>query len=102
MQYQLVVQIKLARSEDFSRLVNWENALTEQLGTSAKVDGHDMGAGEFNLFIYTDDQSGAFRRIQSLPDTRPLSASMAAAYRPVDCEDYIILWPPDLKRFDIA
>jgi hypothetical protein len=102
MQFQLVVQIKPATSDDFNRLVNWENTLIKILATSAEVDGHDLGAGEFNIFIYTDDPSCTFHKIQSLPDTKPLSASMAAAYRPVDGEDYIILWPPDSKRFDIA
>jgi len=102
MRYQLVVQIKPATSADLNRLVNWENALIEYLATTAEVDGHDLGDGEFNMFIYTDDPSGTFRRIQSLPDTRRLSASMAAAYRSVDGGDYIIIWPPDLKRFDIA
>jgi hypothetical protein len=66
------------------------------------VDGHDLGAGEFNIFLFTDDPSGTFRSIQALPETGALSPSMAAAYRPVDGEDYIVLWPPGSTRFNIA
>ena len=102
MRYRLVVQIKPASSEDLNRLVNWEEALIVDLATSAEVDGHDLGAGEFNIFIFTDDPSGTFRRIQGLPATRAMSASMAIAYRPVDGEDYIALWPRDSTRFNIA
>jgi len=102
MRHQLLVQIKPASAEDFHQLVKWEDALAEQLATSAEVDGHDLGAGEFNIFIFTDDPSDTFRRIQSLPETRSLSASMSAAYRLVDGEDYTVLWPRDLTRFNIA
>ena len=70
MRYQLVVQIKPAQPDDFDRLVNWENALIEHLAMSAEADGHDLGAGEFNVFIFTDDPSGTFRKIQSLPETQ--------------------------------
>ena len=102
MQYQLVVQIKPASADDFHRLVKWEEALAEQLATSAEVDGHDLGAGEFNIFIFTDHPSDTFRRIQSLPATTSLSATMSAAYRLVDGEDYTVLWPRGLTRFNIA
>jgi hypothetical protein len=102
MRYQLVVQIKPASSDDFNRLVDWEDTLIEHLAGSAEVDGHDLGAGEFNVFIFTNDPSDTLRSIQSLPETRPLSASLAAAYRPIDGEDFIILWPRDSKKFDIA
>jgi hypothetical protein len=102
MQYQLVVQIKPASSDDFDRLVSWENSLIEYLATSAEVDGHDLGAGEFNIFIFTDDPSGAFRKIQGLTETRLLLPLMAAAYRPVDGGDYIVLWPRGSTRFNVA
>jgi hypothetical protein len=59
-----------------------------QLATSTEVDGHDLGAGEFNIFIFADDPSDTFHRIQGLRETRSLSARMSAAYRLVDGEDY--------------
>jgi hypothetical protein len=102
MRYQLVVQIKPANANDFHRLVNLEDALAEKLATSAEVDGHDLGAGEFNIFIFTDDPTDTFRRIQGLPEAISLFAALSAAYRPVDGEDYTVLWPRGLAQFNIA
>jgi hypothetical protein len=102
MRYQLVVQVKPATSEDFGRLVNWEDALAEHLASSADVDGHDLGAGEFNIFIFSENPSATFRTIQAVPQTSLLQLSIVAAYRPIDGEEYVVLWPPDLKGFSIA
>ena len=102
MRYQLVLQIKPATSDDFNRLVSWEIALTEYLATSAEVDGHDLGAGEFNIFILTDDPSATFRSIQDLTVTRSLMPSMVAAFRPIDDDGYVVLWPNDATKFNIA
>src|SRR5579859_2174723 len=102
MRYQLVVQIRPACSKDFDRLVNWEAALIGHLATSAELDGHDLGTGEFNLFIFTDNPTDTFRKIQGAPETESFSQSITAAYRPVDGEDYVVIWPHGLKRFEIA
>jgi hypothetical protein len=102
LQYQLVVQVKDVGSGDFERLVNWENALAEYLGPSATVDGHDLGAGEFNVFIFTDDPVGTFQSIRGFAEARPPPESMAAAYRLVNSDEYIVLWPPESLSFDIA
>lgn len=89
LQNQLVMQIKPASSRDLDLLVNWENALIEHLAGSAEVDGHDLSAGEFNIFTLTNDPSNIFKRIQSLPETRPFSALIEASYRPVDGDDFV-------------
>jgi hypothetical protein len=102
MRYQLVVQVEPATSNDFDSLVNWEDALIKHLGSSAEVDGHDLGAGEFNIFMFTDDPFATFGSIQSLPETMPFSTLMRVAYRPVDSKSYIVLWPIDSTPFDIA
>ena len=47
------------------------------------------------------DPFGTFRRIQDLL-RQERCRSMAIAYRPVDGEDYIVLWPRDSTRFNIA
>jgi hypothetical protein len=100
MRYQLVVQIRPASSDDSAFELG--GRIIEHLATSADVDGHDLGAGEFNIFIFTDDPSGTFCSIQALPETRSLSPAMTAAYRPVDGEDYIVLWPRNSTLFNIA
>ena len=96
------MQVKEVGSGDFERLVSWENALAEYLGTSAAVDGHDLGAGEFNVFIFTDDAVATFQNIRLFAEARPLPQSMAAAYRLINIDEYIVLCPPESIRFDIA
>ena len=93
MRFQVVVSIKPATSADFDLPVNWEDVLISRLADSADVDGHDLGAGEFNVFILTDDPSGTFKAIQSLPETKQLARSMECSYRTIFGNDYTILWP---------
>ena len=33
---------------------------------------------------------------------RPLPNAMAAAYRQIDSDEYIVLWPPNLSGFSIT
>jgi len=62
--YQLVVQFKHVSSDDFGELVDWEQALADHLAASASIDGHDLGAGEFNLFLFTDNATVTFSHIR--------------------------------------
>lgn len=102
MQYQLSVQIKGVNSEDFNRLVRWENDLATPLAPFADVDGHDFGSGEFNIFIFTNDPIVTFRKVQEFTEVRPLPQAMAAAYRQIDGDEYVVLWPPDPAEFSIS
>ena len=101
-QYQLVVLVKSVRSEDLNWLVQWENDISTQLGPSVDVDGHDFGSGEFNIFILTSDPTASFRKVQEFVAMRPLPNAMAAAYRQIDSDEYIVLWPPNLSGFSIT
>lgn len=102
MQYQLVVQIKGVNSEDFDRLIQWENDLATPLAPFADVDGHDFGSGEFNIFILTNEPIATFSKVQEFYEVRPLPQAMAAAYRQINSDEYIALWPPDSAGFSIA
>jgi hypothetical protein len=101
-QYQLAVQVKSDRSVDFDWLVQWENDLAAQLAPSADVDCHDFGSGEFNIFILTSDPTASFRKVQEFVAIHPLPNTMAAAYRQIDSDEYIVLWPPYSAGFSIA
>ncbi|MGB6686365.1 MAG: ABC transporter [Terracidiphilus sp.] len=102
MLYQLVIQFHPAGALDLEKLVAIEDALTHKLGDSASVDGHDTGSGEFNIFILTADPNGSFQRAQRLLEEDRLLGKMNVAYRDIDGEDYVILWPPNLTEFKIA
>lgn len=101
MQYQLVIQFR-PTAPDFEKLVSIEDALIDELGDSASVDGHDIGSGEFNIFIFTDNPNGTFQRVQKLLQGTKPDGAMNVAYRDTDGEDYIALWPPNLAKFKVA
>ena len=61
--YQLVLQFCGDSLQDLDELIALEDELIEQLGDSADVDGHDVGSGETNIFIFTSDPKQTFERI---------------------------------------
>ena len=82
-------------------MVALEYFLTKQLTELAKVDGHDIGSGEINIFIFTDIPLEVFSVINIilLPRYKKI---LRAAYRESTGKEYVILWPPNLKYFQIA
>jgi hypothetical protein len=52
-----------------------------------------------NIFILTDDPIAAFRIVQQMEESLRPSKNMKAAYRLIEREDYVCLWPPDLDHF---
>ena len=87
--------------DDFDRLVALENSLIEELDGLAAIDGHDFGLGEFNLFILTDDPTESFNKAHRLVTKQGIRNAMRSAYRQVEGEDYLILWPSSLKEFKV-
>ena len=102
MKFQLVIQFRPTESVNFDQWVAIEDALIDVLGNFASVDGHDMGSGEFNIFVRTDSPIAAFQRAQLLLQRMKPEGSMNVAYRSVNDGDYIMLWPPHLPEFSIA
>jgi hypothetical protein len=60
MRYQLVLQFRGDSLADCDQMVALEDRLIEELGRSAKKDGHDCGSGETNIFIFTTDPAATF------------------------------------------
>ena len=87
--------------EDFDRLVALEDRLIEKLGDVVAVDGHDFGSGEFNIFILTDDPATVFGRAHGIVVNQGVSNVMRSAYREMDGENYVILWPASLTEFSV-
>jgi len=97
MNYQLVLQFRGDTLEDFDELIAFENELIEELGDSADVDGHDMGSGERNIFIFTSDPKRTFSQAKPVLERAQILQSVTAAYRPVEGEAYTIIWPEGSK-----
>jgi hypothetical protein len=60
--YQLVLQFS-SSTVTLDELIAIEDALSEKLGASATVDGHDFGSGEGNVFILTGDPTATLQRL---------------------------------------
>ncbi len=74
-------------------MVALEDELITELGDSADVDGHDAGSGETNIFILTDDPVATFQRSLRTLERRQTLRRVTAAYRLVEGEEYIVVWP---------
>ena len=92
----VVLQFAAASTEDFDRLVALEDTLIGELDDLATVDGHDFGLGEFNIFILTDDPAESFDKAHRVLADQGVPNAMHSAYRQLDGEDYVILWPSSL------
>jgi hypothetical protein len=98
--YQLVMQVPEA-SLGYDDLVQLEDLLINELDDEADVDGHDVGCGEINFFILTNEPTSCFEKAKGLLSGK-IMAEMRAAYREVGGEDYVVLWPPSLREFRVA
>lgn len=101
MEYQLVLQFSAHSMSDFDRLVALETTLIEKLRDIATIDGHDFGAGKFNMFLLTDDPSAAFTEAHQIALNEAIPNDLRAAYRRIDSEDYVTLWPLSLIDFGL-
>ncbi len=102
MKYQLVLQMPFAALTDYDDMIRFEGAVTKELGVLGSVDGHDAGSGEMNIFLLTDDPAAAFDRIKPLAEAQGLLAKLVAAYREVDGEEYVVVYPPGRTDFAVA
>ena len=102
MMYQLVIQWPASSIRNYDELTSIEDTLIDNLNDGSKVDGHDAGSGEVNIFIHTDNPRSTFNVVMSIVDALGFWADSRVAYREMTGDDYTILWPEGLYEFDIA
>ena len=95
MDYQLVFQFRGDSLADYDAMITLEDELIALLRDSAKVDGHDVGSGETNIFIFTDDPATTFARARPVLAGRGCLQAVTAAYRKAGGEQYTVIWPED-------
>lgn len=93
MRYQLVLQFRGDSLSDYDALVVLENELIRDLGTTARVDGHDLGSGEANIFILTSDPHQTFRQAKSRLEGSGRLQNVKAAFREVGSDLLTVIWP---------
>jgi hypothetical protein len=72
------------------------------LPRGAKLDGHDSGLGEFNVFVHTNEPVAVFQPISELIRRLHPGITFSAAYRDFTEDDYTVLWPPSLTKFVVS
>jgi len=102
--YQLVVQFKVEDegTDGLSLLDALEENLEEIDDGRALFDGHDIGSGEVNFFIMTNEPTSTFARLRPLLEGKGLLNRSEIAYRELDDENFSPLWPPGLKHFEVT
>ena len=100
--HQLVIQFPEVAFPEFDALVRFEDALCKALSARHEVDGHDIGSGEVNFFVLTDDPGLAFSEVRKAMGESPVHPDVRAAARPIDGEDYEPVWPiGDTRTFTV-
>ena len=61
MEYMLVLQWpSSSTAKELDLLISREDQIREDIGDHGNVDGHDIGSGEMNIFIFTEDPKATF------------------------------------------
>jgi hypothetical protein len=103
MKYQLVLQWPCQPgAADYDQLVSMEEAIAECLSSESEVDGHDIGSGEMNIFVLTDEPILSFERIKEVLGKYHAWTDVRIAYREASGDMYTILWPAHLTEFRVA
>jgi hypothetical protein len=97
----LVLQWPASSLKDYDTMVQIEETLTNRLTTTHDVDGHDMGSGEMNIFVITENPKDAFNEMKAILGSRDFWVDAKVAYRNVNKDEYTILWPEDLAHFEV-
>jgi hypothetical protein len=102
LKYQLVLRFR-SDVVDYDELISIEDELSEVVSAPAVVDGHDLGSGEGNIFILTDNPGATFESV--LPVLKDLSRDrdVTVAHRLLVGEEFTVIWPNGFKgEFDVA
>ena len=103
MRYQLILQFRGSSLEDYDTMVALEEELISELGVTARVDGHDLGSGEANIFIFTADPRQTFRQAMPALDRCGGLKNVKAAFREVGSDFLTVIWPEGAsEKFTIA
>jgi len=101
LKYQLVVQWPASSIDDYDALISVEDALIEGLPSDAEVDGHDVGAAQANIFILTNSPRMTLHVVRAILEARDSLVGVRIAFRDREGNEYTVLWPPGLKKFEV-
>jgi hypothetical protein len=99
---QLVFQWPALSEAHYRLLLAIEETIRHGLGTIGLVDGYDIGAGEMNVFIHSDDPQGTLEKTMSLIQGRYDLKELLVGYRNFEDGDYTPVFPPGLTALRVA
>ncbi|HVB66062.1 MAG TPA: hypothetical protein VND01_00030 [Candidatus Acidoferrales bacterium] len=102
MKYQFILQWSASVINDYDSLIAIENFLIENLTEGNEVDGHDAGSDEMNIFIQTGDPDRTFLEVKTILNRNNSWGNVRIAYRKLTDNKYTILWPRELKHFNVV
>jgi hypothetical protein len=102
MKFQMVLQWPASSMNDYDEMVGLEDLLIEGLSKRCKVDGHVFGSNEVNIFIHTGDPRRAFEEIRTILSGQRLWSDTRIAYRQIDGNKYMVIWPEGATTFNIS
>jgi hypothetical protein len=85
---------------DFDRLLHVEETLIQAFSQNnfAEVDGHDVGQGRFNIFIYPTSTWGpVIERVEAFLKLRGVLKEALIVKRLKSSEKYVVVWPKDFS-----
>jgi hypothetical protein len=101
-EFQLVLQFKPWGDRPPDDLVAVEDRLDALVDLDADVDGHDLGSGEANIFIFTSDPIRTVTQCMPAVSAEGLLPLLSAAYRRVGEDRYVRVWPlGDTTAFEV-
>ena len=93
MRYVLIVQFPETYFASHAELSAFEQRLVACMPRTCEVDGHDIGSGTTNFFVFTRAPLAAHRAFRKYLGTRAVERHLRIAFRPVDGQDYPNIWP---------
>lgn len=91
--FQLVIQFPQDFFPTFDEMIAFEDRLIACMPKTCDVDGHDIGSGTINFFVYTDAPEAAHRTFRKYLGTNAVERRLRIAYRTVKGETFTNLWP---------
>jgi hypothetical protein len=99
---QLVFHWPASSEADYRLLLAVEETIRPGRGPIGLVDGHDIGAGEMQVFIHTDDRQGTFEKTMSLIQGQYDVKELMVGCRNFADRDYTPVFAPGLSVFRVA
>ncbi len=93
MEFVLVLQFPEKTPELLPALEELTELLSDALGESGEFDSQEVGRGQINLFIATDNPTDAFGKVKGVLKKRGLLPATIAAFRDAEDDDYTVIWP---------